>query len=150
MGIYLLAGSVGGLAGGPVADRFGARRVMAWSLFLSVPLQLAAASLSGPAALVALTLGGFFLGSTLPVNVTYAHMIAPVATGTVSSLMLGVAWGAAGMAVPLVGLVGDALGLTRALQMVSWLPAIAAALTLLLPPDGRASGAVTVRGPLHL
>ncbi|MCX6551269.1 MAG: MFS transporter [Acidobacteria bacterium] len=144
MGIYVLAGSVGGLAGGPVADRFGSRRVMVWSLLLSVPLQLAAASLHGPAALVALTLGGFFLGSTLPVNVTYAHMIAPVATGTVSSLMLGVAWGAGGMAVPLVGLVGDALGLTRALQMIAWLPALAAALTMLLPPDGRV-GRVTAR-----
>jgi FSR family fosmidomycin resistance protein-like MFS transporter len=147
VGLYLLAGSAGGLGGGPVADRFGARRVMVWSLFLSVPLQLAAASLHGPAALVALLLGGFFLGSTLPVNVTYAHMIAPVATGTVSSLMLGVAWGAAGMAVPLVGLVGDALGLTRALQLVAWLPALAAALTLLLPPDDRAAGPVTVRRP---
>ena len=47
-------------------------------------------------------------------NVTYAHMIAPVAPGTVSSLMLGVAWGVGGMAVPLIGLVGDRLGLADA------------------------------------
>ena len=59
--------------------------------------------------------GGFFLGSTLPVNITYAHMIAPVATGTVSSLMLGVAWGVGGLAVPLVGLAGDHVGLQPAL-----------------------------------
>lgn len=139
MGLYLLAGSVGGLGGGPVADRFGARRVMVWSLFLTVPLQLAATSLDGTLALIALMAGGFFLGSTLPVNVTYAHMIAPVATGTVSSLMLGVAWGAGGMAVPLIGLVGDTLGLPRALQLIAGLPALAAALTLLLPRDGTSS-----------
>jgi FSR family fosmidomycin resistance protein-like MFS transporter len=144
MGLYLLAGSVGGLGGGPVADRFGARRVMVWTLFLSVPLQLAAVWLDGTASLVALMAGGFFLGSTLPVNVTYAHMIAPVATGIVSSLMLGVAWGAAGLAVPLVGLAADALGLPRALQWVAWLPAVAAALTLLLPADSPDAHGVTV------
>lgn len=135
-GIYLLAGSLGGLGGGPVADRLGPRRVMVWSLFLSVPLQVAAAWLHGPAAVIALTAGGFFLGSTLPVNVTYAHMIAPVATGTVSSLMLGVAWGVGGMAVPLIGLFGDGVGLSPTLQFLALLPGIAAGLTMLLPPLG--------------
>jgi MFS transporter, FSR family, fosmidomycin resistance protein len=127
---YLLAGSVGGLAGGPFADRFGPRRVIAWSLALCVPLLFSALLLTGPAALVVLIAGGFFLGSTLPVNITYAHMIAPVATGTVSSLMLGVAWGVGGLAVPLVGLLGDRVGLQPALLGLAVLPLAAAALSL--------------------
>jgi len=130
---YLLAGSIGGLAGGPVADRFGPRRVIAWSLFLSVPLLAGAPWIPGLAGLVVLTAGGFFLGSTLPVNITYAHMIAPVATATVSSLMLGVAWGIGGMAVPLVGLAGDAIGLRPALQVLALLPAVGAFITVALP-----------------
>jgi MFS transporter, FSR family, fosmidomycin resistance protein len=133
VGAYLVSGSLGGLAGGPVADRFGPRRVIAGSLALSVPLLLAALVLPGPLALVVLTAGGFFLGSTLPVNITYAHAIAPVATGTVSSLMLGVAWGVGGLAVPLVGMVGDAVGLQPALLLLAVLPAVAAAVTLRLP-----------------
>jgi FSR family fosmidomycin resistance protein-like MFS transporter len=132
---YLLAGSFGGFAGGPIADRFGPRRVIAWSLLLSVPLLIGALWLPAPASFVVLTAGGFFLGSTLPVNITYAHMIAPVAAGTVSSLMLGVAWGIGGMAVPLVGMLGDAIGLGPTLQMLAVLPAAAALLTTRLPRD---------------
>jgi FSR family fosmidomycin resistance protein-like MFS transporter len=128
--VYLLAGSIGGLAGGPAADRFGAQPVIALSLALSVPLLLSSLLLTGPASLVALTAGGFFLGSTLPVNITYAHAIAPVAAGTVSSLMMGVAWGVGGLTVPLVGMMGDAVGLKPALMILAVLPALAAVLTL--------------------
>jgi FSR family fosmidomycin resistance protein-like MFS transporter len=133
---YLLAGSFGGLAGGPVADRFGPRRVIASSLLLAVPLLFAALWLRGPVGLVVLTAGGFFLGSTLPVNITYAHMIAPVAAGTVSSLMLGVAWGVGGLAVPLAGALGDRVGLQAALLVLAVVPAFAAFLTLRLPERG--------------
>jgi MFS transporter, FSR family, fosmidomycin resistance protein len=127
---YLVAGSVGGLTGGPFADRFGPGRVIAWSMFTCVPLLFAALMLPGTLSLIVLTAGGFFLGSTLPANITYAHQIAPVATGTVSSLMLGVAWGVGGLAVPLVGLAGDAIGLSSALLTLSVLPALAGLLTL--------------------
>jgi FSR family fosmidomycin resistance protein-like MFS transporter len=135
VGCYLLAGCVGGLIGGPVADRLGARRVIAWSLVLCVPLLLIASWASGWTAFVMLVAGGFFLGSTLPVNIIYAHAIAPVATGTVSSLMMGVAWGVGGIAVPLIGIAGDAIGLGPALQILAVLPALAALLTLPLPKD---------------
>ncbi|MFB3852800.1 MAG: MFS transporter [Vicinamibacterales bacterium] len=131
--LYLMAGSAGGLAGGPFADHFGPRRVIAWSLFLAVPLLASVPLVTGPLSLILLTAGGFFLGSTLPVNITYAHMIAPVATGTVSSLMMGVAWGVGGMAVPIVGLAGDLMGLSFALQGLALLLALGALITLALP-----------------
>jgi FSR family fosmidomycin resistance protein-like MFS transporter len=130
---YLMAGSVGGLVGGPLADRWGARRVIGGSLAACAPLLVGATSLPGAAAFPMLIAGGFFLGSTLPLNIAYAHAIAPVATGTVSSLMLGVAWGIGGMAVPLVGAAGDAVGIAAALQGLAILPAAAALLTLALP-----------------
>jgi FSR family fosmidomycin resistance protein-like MFS transporter len=133
VGAYLVSGAVGGLLGGPFADRFGPRRVIAGTLAISVPLLLAALVVPGLPGLVVLTAGGFFLGSTLPVNITYAHAIAPVSAGTVSSLMLGVAWGVGGLAVPLVGMIGDAVGLQPALLMLGALPAVAALLTLQLP-----------------
>jgi FSR family fosmidomycin resistance protein-like MFS transporter len=132
-GAYLAAGSVGGLVGGPFADRFGPRRIIATTLCLAVPLLAGALFVPGAPGLVVLVAGGFFLGSTLPVNITYAHAIAPVAAGTVSSLMLGVAWGVGGLAVPLVGLAGDRVGLQFALLVVAMLPALGALLTLRLP-----------------
>jgi MFS transporter, FSR family, fosmidomycin resistance protein len=132
---YLFAGSVGGLLGGFVADRWGAKRVIAGSLAVCAPLLVGALRLSGGPAFAALIAGGFFLGSTLPVNIAYAHVIAPVATATVSSLMMGVAWGFGGMAVPLVGMAGDAVGLSSALQALALLPIAGALLTIPLPEE---------------
>jgi hypothetical protein len=51
----------------------------------------------------AVSIGGLLLQSTLPVNVTYAQMLAPVGAATVSSLMMGFAWGMGSLAVPLIG-----------------------------------------------
>jgi hypothetical protein len=42
---------------------------------------------------LSLAIGGFLRQSTLPVNVTFGQTIAPISTATVSSLMMGFAWG---------------------------------------------------------
>ena len=129
----LLAGSVGGLLAGAVADRFGARRVIAGSLAILRTLLVGRDAAARQSRVRGAHPGGFFLGSTLPVNIAYAHTIAPVATATVASLMMGVAWGIGGMAVPLVGIAGDAVGLAGALQGLALLPSGRALLTLRLP-----------------
>ena len=105
--IYLFAASVGGFAGGPLADRFGSKRVIAGSLIVAVPLLVAATRMGGWPMVATLALGGFFLQSTLPVNVIFAHQIAPVSAATVSSLMMGFAWGTGGLTAPLVGAMAD-------------------------------------------
>jgi FSR family fosmidomycin resistance protein-like MFS transporter len=135
--IYLFAASVGGFTGGPLADRFGARRVIAGSLLAAVPLLVAATRLSGWPLVAMLALGGFFLQSTLPVNVTLAHQIAPVSAATVSSLMMGFAWGTGGLTAPLVGAMADRAGIASTLTAITLLPLVGAACALPLPRDGR-------------
>ena len=66
-----------------------------------------------------MSIGGLLLQSTLPVNVTYGQMLAPVGAATVSSLMMGFAWGVGSVMVPVVGLLGDYMGLPRALLCIS-------------------------------
>ena len=44
-------------------------------------------------------------------NVTFGQSIAPVSAATVSSLMMGFAWGTGGLSVPLVGLIADRIGI---------------------------------------
>ena len=73
--LYLFASGVGGFFGGPAADRFGPRRVIAWSLVLSRPFLVAAPLVTGWPFVVLLAIGGLFLQSTLPVNV----VVRPVA-----------------------------------------------------------------------
>jgi FSR family fosmidomycin resistance protein-like MFS transporter len=137
---YLLAGGLGGLTGGPLADRFGPRRVIAISLVLASPLLAFAPSLSGWAFLGAFVAGGFLLQSTLPVNVTFAHILAPVSPGTVSSLMMGFAWGTGGLMVPFVGMLADRLGVATALTLMAFLPLVAAACAWPLPPWAETRG----------
>ena len=134
---YLLVSGVGGFAGGPLADRFGPRRVILVSLISSVPFMVAASQLTGWWFTAAISIGGLLLQSTLPVNVTYAQMLAPVGAATVSSLMMGFAWGVGSVMVPVVGLLGDVLGLPTALLCISGVPLLAAALAAQLPERAR-------------
>jgi FSR family fosmidomycin resistance protein-like MFS transporter len=134
---YLLSSGIGGFFGGPAADRFGARRVIAWSLALSTPFLLAAPFLEGPIFVAVLMAGGFFLQSTLPVNVMFGQSLAPVSAATVSSLMMGFAWGTGGLTVPLTGLVADKVGIEMTLVGLALVPLVAAALALPLPRSAR-------------
>jgi FSR family fosmidomycin resistance protein-like MFS transporter len=134
---YLLTSGLGGFLGGPAADRFGPRRVVILSLVASAPFLAIAPALSGWPFMAVLAIGGFFLLSTLPVNVTYGQLVAPISPGTVSSLLMGGAWGTAGLAVPLVGLLADHVGIETALSITALMPLIAALLAWPLPPLAR-------------
>lgn len=131
--MYLFASGVGGFFGGPAADRFGARRVIGLSLVAATPFLLAAPMLSGWLFVVVLSIGGFFLQSTLPVNVIMGQALAPVSAATVSSLMMGFAWGTGGLSVPFVGMLADRFGIERALLGLAIVPLIGAACALRLP-----------------
>ena len=130
---YLFASSIGGFLGGPAADRFGARRVIALSLVMSVPFLFAGTQATGGTFVALVAIGGFFLQSTLPVNVTFGQALAPVSAATVSSLMMGFAWGTGGLSVPFVGMVADRIGIEPTLAGLSLVPLAAAALALPLP-----------------
>jgi FSR family fosmidomycin resistance protein-like MFS transporter len=131
--LYLFASGVGGFFGGPAADRFGPRKVIALSLVAACPFLFVAPLLAGWPFAIALALGGLFLQSTLPVNVTFGQTLAPVSAATVSSLMMGFAWGTGGLSVPLVGLIADRVGIEHTLVGLSLVPLAAAACALPLP-----------------
>ena len=130
---YLFVSTVGGFLGGPLADRHGPRRVIIWSLLTAVPFLLAGQLTSGWTLTMLVSIGGFLLQSTLPVNVTFGQQIAPVSAATVSSLMMGFAWGVGSLLAPVVGIVGDTLGLSVALSVTSAVPLVAALFALPLP-----------------
>ena len=131
---YLFASGIGGFLGGPSADRFGHRLVIVLSLVFAVPFLFAATLVDGWWFVLLVAIGGFFLQSTLPVNVTFGQALAPVSAATVSSLMMGFAWGSGGLTVPFVGRIADLAGLDVTLRGLALVPLAAAALAMLLPP----------------
>jgi MFS transporter, FSR family, fosmidomycin resistance protein len=140
--IYLFASGVGGFFGGPTADRFGAKKVIALSLVLATPFLVAAPLFTGWTFVILLALGGFFLQSTLPVNVTFAQSLAPVSAATVSSIMMGFGWGTGGLSVPFVGMIADRLGIEATLSGVALTPLLAAACALPLPSHTQVSAPI--------
>ena len=99
----------------------------------AVPFSRSATLGSGWGFVAVLAVGGFLLQSTLPVNVTFGQTIAPISAATVSSLMMGFAWGMGGVTVPFVGMLADRIGIQRMLETMAYLPLLAAALALPLP-----------------
>ena len=104
-----------------------------WSLVASVPFLLLGQLATGWGLTLLVSIGGFLLQSTLPVNVTFGQQVAPVSAATVSSLMMGFAWGVGSLLAPVVGVLGDSLGLTAALSITSVVPLLAALFALPLP-----------------
>jgi MFS transporter, FSR family, fosmidomycin resistance protein len=131
--VYLLASTTGGFIGGPLADVWGARRVILLSLIGAVPFLVTATFFSGWTFVAFVSAGGFLLQSSLPVNVTFGQTIARMSAATVSSLMMGFAWGMGGFMVPIVGFFADRIGIERTLVAIAVLPLAAAVLALQLP-----------------
>jgi FSR family fosmidomycin resistance protein-like MFS transporter len=140
--VYLFASGIGGFLGGPAADRYGPRRVIALSLVLAVPFLFVAPFVRGPGFVLLIAVGGLFLQSTLPVNVTFGQSIAPVSAATVSSLMMGFAWGTGGLSVPFVGMIADRIGIEMTLAGLALVPLIAAACAMPLPEQTSLQSAI--------
>ncbi len=131
--IYLFASGVGGFIGGPLADRHGPRRVIFWSLVAAVPFMAVAPLLSPVGFTALLAIGGLLLQSTLPISVTFAQSFVKGGAATVSSLMMGFAWGMGSLFVPLIGVSADRFGIEQTLVVLAFIPLLAASLAYRLP-----------------
>ena len=133
LSLYLVAGALGGFAGGNLADRFGGKRVIQASFLGSLPLLALFFLGHGPLSIAGLVLGGAVLLFTIPVNVVMGQQLAPDQAGTVSALMMGFSWGMAGLVtIPLVGWIGDHHSLGTAFLWLLAAPVIGYLLTLKL------------------
>jgi FSR family fosmidomycin resistance protein-like MFS transporter len=134
--LYLTAGAVGGFVGGPLSDRFGLRRVIMLSFALSVPFILVFFITDSPAGILSLAAGGMILLFTIPVNVTAAQDLVPHQGAVVSALMMGFAWGTAGMIfIPLTGWFAELTSLHAAMAALLVFPVIGFVLTRRLPKE---------------
>ena len=134
--LYLFASGIGGFLGGPAADRVGAKKVIVWTLIAAVPFMAVAPHLSPLGFTAMLAIGGLLLQSTLPISVTFAQSFVKGGAATVSSLMMGFAWGMGSLTVPLVGMGADRFGIRSTLAVVAFIPLLAAVLAWRLPDRG--------------
>lgn len=132
--LFQVAGAAGGFAGGHFADKFGGRRVILFSMLGCVPFLALFFFGQGAASMIGLGLSGLILLFTIPVNVVMAQDLAPGQAGTVSSLMMGFAWGFAGMVfIPLIGVLSDRFSMQTTMSALTIFPVIGFFLTLAYP-----------------
>jgi FSR family fosmidomycin resistance protein-like MFS transporter len=131
--VYFLSGGLGGFFGGAMADRVGHRLVILLSMLVPVPFLMAAPLGTAVVTLSCLAIAGFFMQATLPVNVSFGQLIAPVSPATVASLLMGFAWGFGAIFVPAVGWLADRWGLDATMVALGALPLVGVALAWPLP-----------------
>lgn len=109
--IYLLAGAVGTLFGGPLTDVLGAPRVMAGSMALLIPLLYIFRHTGGVVSLVVLAFTGAALISTFSTTIIMGQELLPARKGLASGFTIGFGVGMGGVGVTLLGVLADHLGL---------------------------------------
>lgn len=131
--LFLFAGAIGTVAGGPAADRFGLKNILLGSMALLVPLLFLFNRLSDIWLPVVVALMGFTLISTFAVTVVFSQELLPNNVGLASGLTLGFAVGMGGVGAMVLGWVADHWGMPMVFQVMMAFPAIALLLTLALP-----------------
>ena len=131
--LYLLLGALGGLLGGWLADRLGGRRVILASFIGSAPLYVAFLILPDGPGLMCLIAGSFVLQTSLPVNVVLGQELSPRHSSTISSLLMGAAWGVGALLIGPVGALADRHGLPAGLAVLAGMLAVGATCAAWLP-----------------
>jgi FSR family fosmidomycin resistance protein-like MFS transporter len=133
----LVAAAAGTLLGGRLADRYGFRRLVVWSLALEVPLLLAlpVAGLAGSFVLMGAI--GLVAGTNFYPLVVIAQNALPGYLGLAAGVVLGLAIGIGAGAVALLGVLGDSAGLTAVLWTIAGVSAASWVLAIALPPERR-------------
>ena len=129
--LFTGGGVLGGLIGGTLSDYVGRKKVMLASFLLSPLFLLLFLKSHGILSLMLLIIGGIFMWGTIPVIIVAAQEIAPESRTLVSSMMMGLGQGVGAMLVTVTGLLGDTIGLERALQWILILPLIGVVLIVL-------------------
>ncbi len=128
-----LAGVLGTLLGGVIAERIGRRLTMGISMIISLAGIYGFLNSSGLLRFVLLFITGAFLTAAWPIIVVMIQEAMPNNVGLASGLSLGTAYGAQALVVQLLGLVADQYSLSTVMTILSLLPIGVLLLTFFVP-----------------
>ena len=148
LSLMLVAGAVGTLVLGPVADRIGLRRTLVLTQAALPLLMVTYVRVGGVPGTVALMLVGLCVVGTFGITMVLSQLYLPRHVGMASGLSVGLAMGLGGIAAVALGALADVIDLETALYAAAAAPALGCLLCLLLPRPaawpGRAVAAPTV------
>jgi len=131
--LMLLAGAVGTLILGPVADAIGLRRTLLYTQVAIPPLVLVFVYVGGVLGVIAVMAVGVCVVGTYGVMILLSQHYLPRHVGMASGLSIGLAMGIGGVAAVVLGAVADAVDLRTALTISAIAPVLGIPLCLRLP-----------------
>ena len=121
---FLIGGAIGTLAGAPLADRWGHKRYLIFSMLATSLLFPGIYFLQGIWLFAILSLIGMVLVSTFSVTVVMAQQLLHRHLGIASGLMVGFAIGTGGLWVTILGVIADHFGVPAALKSIMIFPVV--------------------------
>ncbi len=131
--VFLAAVAVGTIAGGPIGDKIGRKRVI-WGSILGVApftLILPHANLFWTGILIVII--GLILASAFSAIVVYAQELVPGKTGMIAGLFFGFAFGMGGVGAAALGHLADTTSISYVYSVCAYLPLLGIVAALL--PD---------------
>ena len=133
LSLVLLAGAVGTLCSGPLADRFGEKAVLVCSLLLSPVFVFVYVLAGGTVGAISACISGAVLVSTFSVTTVMSQEYLPSKIATAAGMSIGLAMGFGGVAAVILGAVADTVDLRAALLVTAAGPLVGAIVALWLP-----------------
>ncbi|UUP19841.1 MFS transporter [Nitratireductor thuwali] len=134
--VFLGGAALGTILGGPIGDRVGAKTVIWFSILGVLPFTLALPYADLTWTVVLTGVIGVVMASAFPAIVVFAQELVPGRVGMVAGIFFGLAFGMAGIAAAVLGVIADWKGIGFVFVACSFLPLLGL-LTILLP-DTRA------------
>jgi FSR family fosmidomycin resistance protein-like MFS transporter len=122
--VFLGAVALGTIAGGPIGDRIGRKRVIWCSILGVLPFTLALPYASLLWTEILSVVIGLVLASAFPAIVVYGQELVPGRVGMISGLFFGFAFGMAGLGAAILGELADLTSIGFVYLVCSFLPAV--------------------------
>jgi FSR family fosmidomycin resistance protein-like MFS transporter len=130
--VYLGAFATGTLAGGPIGDRVGRKRVIWTSILGPLPFTLLLPHVDLFWTVILTVVIGVILSSAFSAILVYAQELLPGRVGMIAGLFFGLAFGMGGIGAAVLGELADQTSVEYVYNVCAFLPAIGL-LTALLP-----------------
>ena len=130
--IFLFAVAAGTLAGGPIGDRIGRKRVIWGSILGVAPFTLAMPYVGLTWTIILSFVIGLIIASAFSAILVFAQELMPGKVGAVSGMFFGFAFGMGGIGAAVLGALADRHGIEFVYHLCAFLPLLGL-LTVFLP-----------------